>query len=98
MATWTYSGWITQTSLATRLTQLRAHIAEVTEKMRPEISGDGKATSSSALQDYLDTLLAKEKELEDRAQRQGLDGGGGGVSQIRLSGVSGTDGGGCEDY
>jgi hypothetical protein len=82
---WTYHTWVTVTAVAARLTALRSHIAEVTAKVDLEISGDGKSKSSSALQNYLDTLLKKEKELEDRAQRQGLSGGEGSVSQIRFT-------------
>ena len=87
MATWNYSSWITETSVATRLTQLRLHIAEVTERINTEISGDGKAESSNTLGSYLQMLLRKERELEDRAQQQGLAGGTGSVSQVRVRGA-----------
>jgi hypothetical protein len=81
---WTFHTWATETNVVARLTALRSHIAEVTAKVDLEIQGDGKGKSSNVLGSYLTKLLEKEKELEDRAQRQGLAGGAGSVSQVRI--------------
>lgn len=78
---WTYSDYVTyDRTSATRLTRLRLHIQEVSEKIDTEVSADGKSEQLFSLRLYLDRLLNEEKDLEQRAGRCV----NGGVSRIRL--------------
>lgn len=79
MPLYTYADWVTQTSVDARLTRLRLHIVEVTEKLNIEIAADGKSRSSNAIQQYLDRLLSKETELESRSGRIST-----GVTRVRV--------------
>ena len=81
---WTYSDWITQSTLTTRLSRLRLHIQEVSAKIDIEIAGDGKSRASATLGRYYEKLIDQEAALAKRVQAQGLDGGSGSVSQVRI--------------
>lgn len=61
-ATWTYSDWITQPYGATRLSRLRLHIQEVSEKVSEEMAADGQSSSSNAVEKYLESLRKTEVE------------------------------------
>lgn len=63
---WTYSAWTQQPTAAARLSMLRQHITEVSDKITQEISSDGHSRSSSTLQAYLDGLFQHERRLEAR--------------------------------
>lgn len=75
MATWTYSDYITETSDSERLTKLRQHIHEVSERLSEELSGGGQAISTNNLSNYLKDLKAEEKELNVQVN-QATRGGG----------------------
>jgi hypothetical protein len=74
---WTYEDYITMDGSA-RLTQLRLHIQEVSNKLTQETSADGKSRSSSTLQAYLKTLKDEELSLTGRVNRTA-----GGISLVR---------------
>jgi hypothetical protein len=76
---WTYSDWITQTTDSTRLTRLRLHIQEVSDKITQEVSSGGNSRSSSALQAYLADIRKEEKSLA-----AAVSGASGGVSRARF--------------
>lgn len=61
-AAWTYSNWITyETGTASRLSQLRLHIQEVSDFISTgNFSVENKSHDKDALQSYLDTLLKRE--------------------------------------
>lgn len=67
MAIWTYADWVTETDLSTRLTKLRQHIAEVSQRILEMESRSKKV--GAATHEYLTLLHKKEKELEDRVDR-----------------------------
>lgn len=64
MAAWTYSDWITyERSSADRLTRLRLHVQEVSDKLASgSYSIPGFSTSKGELAAYLDRLTTQEKE------------------------------------
>jgi hypothetical protein len=59
---WTYSDYITLDGSA-KLTRLRLHIQEVSDKVTQEVGGGGYNRSSSAVQQYLKTLKDEELQL-----------------------------------
>lgn len=63
MATWTYSDWITyERSSASRLSRLRLHIQEVSDKLSSgSYSIPGFSTSKGELAAYLDRLSSQEE-------------------------------------
>jgi len=64
---WTYSNWTSQSTSAARLTRLRLHVTEVSDKVGQELAADGKSVGSSALQAYLGALLTRMDKLEGRS-------------------------------
>jgi hypothetical protein len=60
---WTYSDWITYASdSATRLSRLRLHIQEVSDRISSgSYASEGKSHDYGFLQDYLAELMKKEK-------------------------------------
>jgi hypothetical protein len=60
---WTYSDYITYADAAAKLTRLRLHIHEVTDKIGREQSAGDMSTSSTALQKYLQDLKNEERSL-----------------------------------
>ena len=63
-AAWTYSDWITyDPGNATRISRLRLHIQEVSDKISEgDFSSEQKSNSYGYLQSYLDKLMGQEKE------------------------------------
>lgn len=59
---WTYSDWVTYaTGNATRLSRLRLHIQEVSDRISGgSFATEGKSHDYGFLQDYLNDLLKKE--------------------------------------
>lgn len=66
MAQWTYSDWITQTNQATRLTRLRLHIQEVSEKTLGSKTRTGAYFPVS--DEYLKSLKDDEKTLAKQVE------------------------------
>lgn len=64
---WTYSDWITyEVGNSTRLSRLRLHIQEVSDRIsNGNFQTEGTAHSYDFLQDYLESL--SEKEVEEAA-------------------------------
>lgn len=71
---WTYNNWSSQSTTAARLASLRLHIDEVSAQIGKEISADGKAVSTNALQVYLTGLWGQRDKLEQRPDA-GINGG-----------------------
>ena len=69
MALWTYSAWASQATDSLRLDMLRLHIAEVSAKIGPDVSADGKSVANIGLTQYLSMLMDRQTELEERVQR-----------------------------
>ena len=71
MAAWTYSDWITyETTSATRLSRLRLHIQEVSDKLSSgSYSIPGFSTSKGELVSYLDRLRVDEPLVAQAVQR-----------------------------
>lgn len=71
---WTYSDWITLGSgTSARLSQLRLHIKEVSDKISTaNFSTEGKSHDQDLLQQYLKDLMAAEAK---EAQAAGLSAG-----------------------
>lgn len=70
---WTYSDWVTydiSTDGTTRLSQLRLHMQEVSDKIEKERTAGGRTSSSHALERYLEGLKEDEKTL---AKALGVD-------------------------
>ena len=65
MATWTYSDWITQSTDALRLSRLRLHIQEVSDKLAgfTQQAAMGLSAQRPPLQQYLDMLIKREEQL-----------------------------------
>ena len=71
---WTYSDWIEQTDAATRVTRLRSHIREVSDRVTGATSKpDGESYNPDVLQKYL-------AELREELREQDPDGVGGDVA------------------
>lgn len=78
MAVWIYSDWITLSDRAERLTRLRLHIQEVSERL---FSTASRSKSVSAVQEgYLDRLSKAEAELAIAVAR----GASGGVGRNKV--------------
>lgn len=75
---WTYDDYITLDGAA-RLTRLRLHIQEVSQRIRNSTSADGKSSDSHTLETYWEKLREEEKELSGAVGAYG-----GGVSKIRF--------------
>lgn len=60
---WTYSDWVTQTTSATRLSRLRLHIQEVSDKLQGRASGDGISYDPGQLRQYIKDLREDERTL-----------------------------------
>jgi len=65
---WTYSDYV-NLSGASKLAQLRLHIIEVSNKIRPNVAGDGVSRSTGAIQPYLNGLKIEEKGLAASVNR-----------------------------
>ena len=73
---WTYSDWITQTDDGARLTRLRLHIQEVSNKIRREVGAGDMSQSSRAVREYLDSLHKREEALASVVNADGTASGG----------------------
>ncbi len=62
MALWTYADWVTQTDKSTRLTRLRLHIEEVSQRIMSLRSRSGRGVDAPD-QSYLDSLRDEERRL-----------------------------------
>ena len=65
-ATWTYSDWTSQATIALKLTRIRLHIQEVADYLAGfrATGSDSRSGQRHPLDDYLDTLFRKLDELE----------------------------------
>ena len=82
---WTYSNWktlaeVTLAEVNAKLERLRLHMQEVSEKVQPDVSADGRSRSTGQVQAYLDSLDTHEMRLQNKATRLG----GGRVSTVRF--------------
>lgn len=79
---WTYNDWRSAGAAgsAARLTALRAHIAEVSQKIGAEVASDGKSRSTAELNTYLGRLEVNLKD-EESSPRNRVNGG---ISRVRL--------------
>ena len=77
---WTYADWPSQTTPAARLTRLRLHLAEVSNQIAAERSGDGYSRWSGSVTQYYAELQRQVTRLESMP---GSDGGGA-VSNLRV--------------
>jgi len=64
---YTYSDWITQTSVSGKLTRLRLHIQEVSDLVTASVGSDGTNYNPNVLNEYLRDLRADERRLANRA-------------------------------
>ena len=55
---WTYSDYVTFDAGAARLTRFRLHLAEVSDKLSPEMTETGSAYSTREIREYLKILQA----------------------------------------
>lgn len=60
---WTYSDWVTQTTAASKLTRLRLHIQEVSDRITESMSADGVSHNAADIRQYLDSLKRDEREM-----------------------------------
>jgi hypothetical protein len=81
---WTYSHWVTVSTQASRVTTLRAHIDEVSQRVGQEVTADGKSVSSTAMQKYLDSLM---KRLDQEERKLSAGSGGGQVSRVKFGSI-----------
>ena len=81
---WTHYAWDSQSTDASRLSELREHVAEVSasvEGRADAISSDGKTMTRPQLMEYLRILLEQRDRLEGKLTRSAA----GGRSYARLS-------------
>ncbi len=71
MPLWTYADWITYSDadLSAKLTRLRLHIQEVSQRVAAVEGRTHKMTEAN--QDYLQALLKREKELAEEVVPRG---------------------------
>lgn len=77
---WTYADWPSQATPALKLARLNLHIAEVAQKIGPELGGDGYTKGSGSLAAYHRELMARQGELEKRVERTAS----GGAIQVQM--------------
>jgi hypothetical protein len=82
MAVWQYNDWITQSDQTTRLTRLRLHIAEVSEKLLGFKRNN--AAHFPVDQDYLKQLMAQESALSAAVEQSGFWRNAIGVARSRV--------------
>jgi hypothetical protein len=59
---WVYSDYVTYSYGATRLSEFRLHIQEVSDALTAEMTSGGRSHSTSAIQTYLQTLKDAEPD------------------------------------
>ena len=72
MAVWTYSDWVTYEDGSAKLTRLRLHVQEVSDKLaNPNYATDGLSVSQQNLAAYLVGLNTEREKLEATVGRAG---------------------------
>lgn len=61
---YSYSDWTTYTDAAARLVRLNAHIAEIADEIKPDMSSAAGSVGRGSIVNYYNSLLAERRRLE----------------------------------
>lgn len=86
MAAYAHASWATCTDINQRVTELDAHIAEVSASISAAVSANGQSRDPTALVTYHQNLLAEREKLANQVGVTAAGGRGRALRSIRLSG------------
>lgn len=83
MSNWSYSAFESQSTNTLRLSMLRSHIAEIEDAITATVGADGKSRDAQVLENKLNRLTARRRELESMPDTNGATNGGRSYVKLR---------------